>query len=88
MTADDKFEFCRSVGGAWSNHKAGTNAVAEHRLCGARHGHGGFSRRDYAQRAGRHGVRRGRRQSNETSGVNGGDAGASDGDEIVAKSVE
>jgi len=55
---------------------------------GTRHRHRRFARRDDAHRSDRHGVGRGRRAIDQASGVNGSDAGADDGDEILAKRVE
>jgi hypothetical protein len=67
-------------------HEARANA-GPNRSCGAP-SHRRLARRDDAHRSDRHGVRRRRRPIDQTSGVNGSDAGADDGDQILAKCVE
>jgi len=54
----------------------------------ARHRHRRLARRDDAHRSDRHRVGRRRRAIDETSGVDGSDAGADDGEQILAQCVE
>jgi hypothetical protein len=90
MAPDDEFEPVWRACGAWrTDHEAGADSRTEQLVCGARHRHGRLARRDHAKRTRAHGVVAGRgRALDEAHGVNGGDAGGDDVDEILAKSVE
>jgi hypothetical protein len=90
MAADDHLERRRELRARISDRhdEAGANAFAEQPVSCLRHRHRGLARRDDAKRATRQRVRGGHRLLDEAACVDGGDACANDGDEILAKSVE
>jgi hypothetical protein len=90
VAADDHLEgrrqLCARIRDAYD--KAGANAIPEQTVCRLRHRHRSLARRDDAKRSVRQRVRGGHRRLDKATRIDGGNAGAEDGDEILAKSVE